>query len=105
MLITSLWCFMDKVEHAKVLLGQLIKQTRATSMDQHELALRTGASKNTISRLELGKGVNVDTLFLVLEHLDLLDPILETVEQQYELVKNNPQRNTSKVEKELPNDF
>ena len=96
---------MDRVEHTKILLGQLIKQTRALSMDQHELALRTGASKNTISRLELGKGVNVDTLLMVLEHLDLLDPILETIEQQYELVKNNPQRSTSKIEKELPNDF
>lgn len=41
------------MEYTKVLLGQLIKQTRAMSMDQHELALRTGASKNTISRLEL----------------------------------------------------
>ncbi len=96
---------MDKVEHTKVLLGQLIKQTRVMSMDQHELALRTGASKNTISRLELGKGVNVDTLFSVMDHLDLLDPLLDTVEQHYELVKNNPQRSSSKVEKELPNDF
>ena len=96
---------MSKIEQTKTLLGQLIKQTRAARMDQHELALRTGSSKNTISRLELGKGVNLDTVLIVLEHLDLLDPIVETIEQQYALVKNNPQRSASNIEKELPNDF
>jgi transcriptional regulator with XRE-family HTH domain len=96
---------MNDAEYAKTLLGQLIKQTRATRMDQHELALRTGTSVNTISRLELGKGVNVDTVFTVLAQLDLLDPIVATIEQQYQLVRDNPQRNTSKLETELPNDF
>jgi transcriptional regulator with XRE-family HTH domain len=96
---------MSEVEYAKVLLGKLIKHTRATQMDQHELALRTGTSKNTISRLELGQGVNVDTLLAVLDHLELLAPFVANVEEQYALVKNNPQRSSSKVEKELPNDF
>lgn len=104
---------MEKIEHVKSLLGKLVKQTRATNMDQHELALRTSTSKNTISRLELGKSVNVDTVLTVLEHLDLLAPVLETIEQQYHLVKQNPQRNsqrnnqrsTAKSADELPNDF
>lgn len=74
-------------------------------MDQHELALRTGTSKNTISRLELGKSVNLDTVLTVLEHLDLLDSILDTIEQQYHLVKHNPQRNSAQSIDELPNDI
>jgi transcriptional regulator with XRE-family HTH domain len=83
----------------------LIKLTRAANMDQIELALRSGVSKNTISRMENGNSVNSESLFAVLERLDLLDPIIEAVEEQYSLVKKNPQRNKGKVEKELSNDF
>lgn len=74
-------------------------------MDQEELALRAGTSKNTISRLERGKGINSDTLLSVLSQLDLLDPLLVTLEEEYDLVSNNPLRKSSKVQKELPNDF
>jgi len=92
---------MSKVEYTKKLLGNLVKQARAASMDQEELALRT----NTISRLERGKGINSDTLFTVLDQLEVLDPLIETIEKEYELVSNNPLRKSSLVEKELPNDF
>ena len=96
---------MDKVEYTKKLLGNLVKQTRAASMDQEELALRTGTSKNTVSRLERGKGINSDTLLTILNQLEVLDPLIETIEKEYELVSNNPSRKSSLVEKELPNDF
>ena len=96
---------MDKVEYTKKLLGNLVKQTRAASMDQEELALRTGTSKNTVSRLERGKGINSDTLLSILNQLEVLDPLIETIEKEYELVSNNPSRKSSLVEKELPNDF
>lgn len=96
---------MNKIEYTKELLGNLIKQTRASAMDQEELALRTGTSKNTISRLERGKGINSDTLLTVLNQLELLDPLLEVLEQEYELVSRNPLRKGSKLAEELPNDF
>ncbi|WDE12344.1 helix-turn-helix domain-containing protein [Thalassomonas haliotis] len=96
---------MKRIEQTKKLLGNLIKKTRATTMDQEELALRSGTSTNTISRLERGKGVNTDTLLSVLNQLDLLDPILTVIEEQYELVDKNPLRKTSKQALELPNDF
>ncbi len=96
---------MDKVEYTKKLLGNLVKQARAASMDQEELALRTGTSKNTVSRLERGKGINSDTLLTILNQLEVLDPLIETIEKEYELVSNNPLRKSSFLEKELPNDF
>ena len=96
---------MGKVEYTKKLLGNLVKQARAASMDQEELALRTGISKNTVSRLERGKGINSDTLLTILNQLEVLDPLIETIEKEYELVSNNPLRRSSLVEKELPNDF
>lgn len=96
---------MDKVEYTKKLLGNLVKQARAASMDQEELALRTGISKNTVSRLERGKGINSDTLLTILNQLEVLDPLIETIEKEYELLSNNPLRKSSLLEKELPNDF
>ena len=96
---------MDKISYIKYQIGHLIKLTRAANMDQIELALRSGVSKNTISRMENGNSVNSESLFAVLERLDLLDPIIEAVEEQHSLVKKNPQRNRGKVEKELSNDF
>ncbi len=74
-------------------------------MDQEELALRTGISKNTVSRLERGKGINSDTLLTILNQLEVLDPLIETIEKEYELVSDNPLRKSSLIEKELPNDF
>lgn len=96
---------MQRVEQTKQLIGQLVKQARASTMDQEELALRAGTSKNTISRLERGQGVNSDTLFSVLHQLDLLEPLLVIVEEQYELVSDNPLRKGNNVKQELPNDF
>lgn len=96
---------MERIEQTKIILGQLIKQARTRSMDQEELALRAGTSKNTISRLERGNGVNSDTLLSVLYQLDLLDPLHATIEEQYALVSDNPLRKGSKTATELPNDF
>lgn len=96
---------MKLADHTKKELGSLIKKTRAASMDQQELALRCGSSINTISRLERGQNVSSDILFAVLEHLELLDPILAVIEQQHALVQKNPLRKSASVNTELPNDF
>jgi transcriptional regulator with XRE-family HTH domain len=96
---------MNKVDYTKALLGNLVKKTRASSMDQEELALRTGTSKNTISRLERGIGINTDTLLTILNQLEILDPLIEAIEKEYELVSDNPLRKGSYMDKELPNDF
>ncbi|OJF69985.1 hypothetical protein BK026_15050 [Alteromonas sp. V450] len=96
---------MGKVEYTKKLLGNLVKQARAVSMDQEELALRAGTSKNTVSRLERGKGINSDTLLTILKQLEVLDPLIEAIEKEYEFVSDNPLRKSSRAEKELPNDF
>jgi len=104
-LIAQLWCFILKAEHVKTLLGNLVKQARTATMDQQELALRAGTSKNTISRLERGQGINSDTLLSVLEQLELLEPLLATIEEQYDLVSKNPLRKGNIIEQELPNDF
>ena len=96
---------MGKVEYTKKLLGNLVKQARAVSMDQEELALRAGTSKNTVSRLERGKGINSDTLLTILKQLEVLDPLIEAIEKEYEVVSDNPLRKSSRAEKELPNDF
>ncbi len=96
---------MGKVEYTKKLLGNLVKKTRASSMDQEELALRAGTSKNTVSRLERGKGINSDTLFAILNQLEILDSVIEAIEKEYELVSDNPQRKSSQLDRDLPNDF
>ena len=96
---------MQRIEQTKRLIGQWVKKARASTMDQEELALRAGTSKNTISRLERGLGVNSDTLFSVLHQLDLLELLLVTIEEQHELVSDNPQRKGNIVKAELPNDF
>ncbi|MBU1619854.1 MAG: helix-turn-helix domain-containing protein [Gammaproteobacteria bacterium] len=89
-------------------LGQLIKQIRAESMDQSELALRVGLSRNTISAIENGKPVNSEALFAVLAQLNLLQPITDTVEKQLAQFANQPQKKQRKQRKaktELSNDF
>lgn len=96
---------MRKIEYTKALIGNLVKKTRASSMDQEELALRAGTSKNTLSRLERGKGINTDTLLAILHQLEILDPLIETIEKEYQLIANNPLRKRVHLDKELPNDF
>jgi transcriptional regulator with XRE-family HTH domain len=89
-------------------LGQLVKQIRAGSMDQSELAVRVGLSRNTISAIENGKSVNSEALFAVLAQLNLLQPITDAVEQQLAQLTNQPQKKQRKQRKakpELSNDF
>lgn len=89
-------------------LGQLVKQIRAESMDQSELAVRVGLSRNTISAIENGKAVNSEALFAVLAQLNLLQPITDAVEQQLAQFNNQPQKKQRKQRKakpELSNEF
>lgn len=89
-------------------LGQLVKQIRAESMDQSELAVRVGLSRNTISAIENGKSVNSEALFAVLAQLNLLQPITDAVEQQLAQFAHQvqkKQRKQRKAKPELSNDF
>ena len=57
-------------------LGKKIKLYRISKeMSQQDLADKTGVSKRSLSRLEQGKSVNVDSLFKILLGLDLGDNI------------------------------
>jgi len=90
------------------MIGQLVQQSRAESMDQTELALRVGLSRNTISAIENGKAVNSEALFAVLAQLNLLHPIAATIEQQLSpfVQQEAPkQRKQRKAKPELSNDF
>ena len=96
---------MQKTQHLLNSLGELIKNTRSTSMDQKELGLRVGVGRNTISSIENGKSVNAESLFRVLEHLDLLDELQLIVDQKLALKASNLQRKSRKPREELNNDF
>ena len=57
-------------------LGKKIKLYRISKeMSQQDLADKTGVSKRSLSRLEQGESVNVDSLFKILLGLDLGDNI------------------------------
>ena len=57
-------------------LGKKIKLYRISKeMSQQDLADKTGISKRSLSRLEQGESVNVDSLFKILLGLDLGDNI------------------------------
>ncbi|MDX3772750.1 helix-turn-helix transcriptional regulator [Chromatiaceae bacterium AAb-1] len=86
-------------------IGELIKHTRARTMDQAELAVRTGLSRSTISAMERGKGVNSKALFDVLSFLELADLFQSVVERQLELMDEHRLRKVRKEREELSNDF
>lgn len=87
------------------MLGSLIQHQRAQTMDQTELALRTGLSRNTISAIENGKSVNSEALFSVLAHLQLLHLFEEPIAVQLSMIDMQQQRKARKPKTELPNDF
>lgn len=91
-------------------LGQRIKLYRVMlGMSQQELADKTGISKRSISRMEQGESVQVNSLFTVLLALDLGDNIELLVPDQskrpsfyLEKLENTPKRVRKKSKK---NDF
>lgn len=100
---------MHKSDHLKCpiaeSLGKLIQHQRAQTMDQTELAIRTGLSRNTISAIENGKSVNSAALFLVLAHLQLLHLFEEPIALQLSMLDAQQQRKARKLKVELSNDF
>lgn len=86
-------------------LGKLVKHTRATTMDQTELATRVGVGRNTISAIENGKPVNSQALFDVLDHLGLLEPMINMAENQLATLSGRHLRKQRKPQQELSNDF
>ena len=86
-------------------IGQLIKNTRSTSMDQKELGTRVGIGRNTVSSIENGKSVNTGSLFLVLEHLDLIDDLQDAIDLQLNNTTSKLSRKSRKPLEELDNDF
>ncbi len=73
---------MQKVEVFIKSIGRLVSAERADTMDQTELAERTGLSRSTISAMENGRPVNVKAVVSVLEHLDLLDDFQALVDDK-----------------------
>lgn len=74
-------------------------------MDQKELATRVGIGRNTVSSIENGKSVSAGSLFLVLEHLDLIDDIQDIIDQQLANTTSKLSRKSRKQIEELDNDF
>ena len=67
------------------MLGERIKNTRvASEMAQEELSKRTGVSIKTLSRLENGTSIQLDSFIKVLLALDLEDKIELLVPDQKE---------------------
>lgn len=85
-------------------IGILVQQVRTETMDQQELALRTGLSRSTISAIERGKAVNAKALFDVMAFLGLLEEIMLVVANKNRLFTQNRARK-ARNPKELPNDF
>ncbi|MBC3766381.1 helix-turn-helix transcriptional regulator [Neptunicella marina] len=96
---------MHKHQHLLISIGKLIKNTRSATMDQQELGQRVGVGRNTISSMENGKSVSAESLFLVLEHLDLIDDIQEVIDQQLSNTTIKLSRKSRKSISELDNDF
>jgi transcriptional regulator with XRE-family HTH domain len=86
-------------------IGELIRAKRAIRMDQQELALRVGISRATISSMERGAGVNSNSLFKVLHHLDLLHDLQHLVDAELDSMDNSFSRKSRKVKEVLSNDF
>ncbi len=74
-------------------------------MDQAELGKRVGLGRNTISALENGKNVSAESLFLVLQHLDLIDSLQAVIDSELDGLTSNLSRKSRKQEQELDNDF
>lgn len=96
---------MQKTQRILISLGKLVSSIRSKSMDQTELALRTGAGRNTSSSIENGRPVNAETLFKVLEQLDLIDDFQQLVDQMAQEQGSALSRKSRKVVQELDNDF
>ena len=94
-------------------IGQRIKIYRIMrEISQQDLADMTGVSKRSISRLEQGETVQVDTLFKVLLALNLGDNIEvlvpdQTIRPSYYLKKseNGPKRVRRRIEKDEKSTF
>jgi len=86
-------------------IGALIRAKRVDRMDQQALALRVGISRTTISSMERGVGVNSNSLFKVLHHLDLLNDLQQLVDGQLDQMDNSLSRKSRKVKEVLSNDF
>lgn len=96
---------MQKTQRMLMSLGKLVSSIRSRSMGQSELALRTGVGRNTISSIENGRPVNAETLFKVLEQLDLIDDLQHLVDQMVQEQGSALSRKSRKVVQELDNDF
>ncbi len=95
----------QKTKRMLISLGKLVSSIRSISMVQTELALRTGVGRNTISSIEIGRPVNAETLFKVLEQLDWIDELQQLVDQMAQEQGSAPVRKSRKIVQELDNDF
>ena len=67
-------------EHIAVLLGQRLEACRlAANISQAQVAAAAGVSRRTITRLENGHGVSLDTFIRVAQQLGLVDNMLASL--------------------------
>ncbi|WP_218309692.1 helix-turn-helix domain-containing protein [Alteromonas antoniana] len=96
---------MQKVQVFIKSIGRLVSAVRSDTMDQTELAERTGLSRSTISAMENGRPVNVKAVVSVLEHLDLLDDFQALVDDKLAEKSRLLLRKSRQGNVELDNDF
>lgn len=96
---------MHKTNIFMALMGKLIRSERSKTMDQSELAVRTGVSRSTISAMENGRNVSVESLSLVLEHLNLLDEFIALLDDELKHEDKQRLRKSKRKTEWLDNDF
>jgi len=65
-----------KIKDVKVRIGQLVKnQRKQHKLSQKELGELLNCSRITIQNVESGKNFTIDTLFKILQHFELLNPL------------------------------
>ena len=95
---------MQKIDALSQSIGILVRSVRSASMDQQELAARSGVGRNTVSNIENGKSVSVQSLFLVLEQLELIDDFQLFMDEKNSQNELKLKRKSRKY-KELDNEF
>lgn len=89
-------------------IGKWIQTSRSEVMDQQELATRVGLGRNTISAIENGKTVSSESLFQVLDQLDLIDDLQELIDNKLDRIGHKRSRKSRAEQPKsqvLNNDF
>lgn len=82
-------------------LGSAVKTARlAKAIRQRDITEETGLSQNIVTNLEVGNGSAVSSLLIVLNHLDLFNDLIDTIEDgadRFDRVRIKPTKMASVV--------